>query len=250
LPIWVDFLANFVQVNAINFKSMQLEEMALLQERLACNVIIPLAGRGYAPSKADVILTLDVQYVGDTGYVAVDAQQWEARHIEIFAVHAPVTEPYVPGYFAFREGPVLEFAVRKVIEWLGEKPSLIIVDGHGTAHPRKFGVACWLGLQLGIPVLGCAKETLVQYEGALEEAVGSRLPVMVEGETVGFALRTALGVKPVFVSPGHLISLSESVRVVLGLGAGFRVIEPLRRADMACRAYARGEHGVRMTYLD
>ena len=229
---------------------MHLEEMTALQEQLAKSIIIPNEGRGYLPQKNDIILSLDVQYVGDTGYVAIDAQQWESRPIEIFAVHAPVNEPYVPGYFAFREGPVLLFAVQKVIEWLGAKPSLIVVDGHGTAHPRKFGVACWLGLQLGLPVLGCAKETLVMYGGELGEAVGSRLPVFLEGETVGVALRTALGVKPVFVSPGHLISLHESVDVVLGLGGGFRVIEPLRRADQACRAYAKGEHTVRMTYLD
>lgn len=229
---------------------MQLEEMALLQEELAKKVIIPPTGAGWLRHKGAVVLSLDVQYVGDTGYVAIDCLKWDEGPVELFAVCEPVTEPYVPGYFAFREGPVLLSAVQKVIDWMAEKPSLIIVDGHGLAHPRKFGVACWLGLELALPVLGCAKETLVMYDGELGEAVGSRLPVLVNEEVTGYALRTALGVKPVFVSPGHLISLSESVECILALGGGFRVIEPLRRADQACRAYAKGEHGIRMTYLD
>jgi deoxyribonuclease V len=229
---------------------MQLEDMAPLQEELAKRVIIPADGAGYQPQTGDVVLSLDVQYVGDTGYVAIDCLKWGAGPVEVFAVSEPVTEPYVPGYFAFREGPVLKAALEKVMAWMGQSPDLIIVDGHGIAHPRKFGVACWLGIELGLPVIGCAKETLVQYAGELGEAVGSRLPVHVEGEVVGYALRTAPEVKPVFVSPGHLISVRESVRVVLALGGGFRVIEPLRRADQACRAYAKGEHAIRMTYLD
>jgi deoxyribonuclease V len=229
---------------------MHLEDMSQLQEELAKRVIIPPTGEGWLPEKGASILSLDVQYVGDMGYVAIDHMLWEVGPQEIFAVCEPVTEPYVPGYFAFREGPVLRSAVQKVIEWMGESPSLIIVDGHGLAHPRKFGVACWLGIELGLPVVGCAKETLVMYEGELGEAVGSRLPVCVEGETVGYALRTALDVKPVFVSPGHFVSLSTSIACVLGLGGGFRVIEPLRRADQACRAYAKGEHGIRLTYID
>ncbi len=224
--------------------------MAALQEELANQVIIPATGEGWQAQVGVTILSLDVQYVGDTGYVAIDFMQWGVGPQEVFAVCEPVTEPYAPGFFAFREGPVLRSAAQKVIEWMGVKPSLIVVDGHGLAHPRKFGVACWLGIELGLPVVGCAKETLVPYEGELGEAIGSRLPVCVEGETVGYALRTALGVKPVFVSPGHLISLESSVDCVLALGGGFRVIEPLRRADQACRAYAKGEHGIRMTYLD
>jgi deoxyribonuclease V len=230
--------------------NMELEELAALQDEMAQNVLIPPTGSGYELQKGDSIWSLDVQYLGDTGYVAIDTMAWESGAREIFAIHQPVTAAYVPGYFAFREGPVLLKAIEKVMEWTAEKPALVIVDGHGLAHPRKFGVGCWLGLQLALPVLGCAKETLVHYEGELEEAIGSHLPVIVEGETVGFALRTALGVKPVFVSPGHLISLAECKRAVLGLGGGYRIIEPLRRADQACRAYAKGEHGIQMTYLD
>lgn len=227
-----------------------LEELALLQAALAQKVIIPDAANDLQLETGDAIFSLDVQYVGDTGFVAIDHAAWQGNAVEIYAVNEPVTEPYIPGYFAFREGPVLKSAIQKAIDYAGFAPKLIIVDGHGIAHPRKFGVACWLGIELGIPTLGCAKETLVQYIGELDEPVGSTIPVIVDGETVGYAVRTALGVKPVFVSPGHLLSLSASLQFVLGLGGGFRVIEPLRRADQACRAYAKGEHGIRMTYLD
>ncbi|MFN8395035.1 MAG: endonuclease V [Bacteroidia bacterium] len=224
---------------------------AALQEEMARQVIIPEPGADDLDLKpGDSIFTLDVQYVGDTGYVAIDHCHWQGGVQQIFAVYEPVNEPYVPGYFAFREGPVLRSAIRKAIEYAGITPSLIIVDGHGTAHPRKFGVACWLGIELGLPTLGCAKETLVRYEGSLGEELGSTVDVTVEGEVVGYALRTAVGVKPVFVSPGHLISLAKSREVILGLAGGFRVVEPLRRADMACRSYAKGEHGIALTYLD
>ncbi|HEX2899684.1 MAG TPA: endonuclease V [Bacteroidia bacterium] len=229
---------------------MDLEQLAALQATLAKKVNIPDAAHDLQLAPGDAIFSLDVQYAGDTGFVAIDHAQWQGAAQGIYAVNEPVTEPYIPGYFAFREGPVLKSALLKAIDYAGFAPKLIIVDGHGTAHPRKFGVACWLGIELGLPTLGCAKETLVQYSGELEEAVGSTLPVIVEGETVGYAVRTALGVKPVFVSPGHGVSLEASLRYILGLGGGYRVIEPLRRADQACRAYAKGEHGIRMTYLD
>lgn len=228
----------------------ELEQQAALQAQLAQRVILPDAAHDLRLQPGDAIFSMDVQYVGDTGYVAIDYMHWQGGAQEIFAVDAPVTEPYLPGYFAFREGPVLKAALLKAMDYAGFAPKLIVVDGHGAAHPRRFGVACWLGIELGLPTLGCAKETLVPYAGELGEAVGSRLPVLVDGEVMGYALRSAAGVKPVFVSPGHLISVEGSVAVVLGLGAGFRVIEPLRRADQACRAYAKGEHSIQMTYLD
>jgi deoxyribonuclease V len=229
---------------------MDLEKLAALQEELAGLVFIPDAAHDLVLAPGDAIFSVDVQYVGDKAYVAIDHCEWAKSSVQVFVIHEIVTEPYVPGYFAFREGPVLKSAIQKAMDYAGMKPKLIIVDGHGLAHPRRFGVACWLGIELGLPTLGCAKETLVQFEGVLEEAVGSRVPVLVAGATVGYALRTALGVKPVFVSAGHLISLEASVDVVLGLGGGFRVIEPLRRADQFCRAYARGEHLASMVYLD
>lgn len=228
----------------------KLQYWEALQLDLAAKVVIPDEADDLHLSQGDAVFAVDVQYVGDTGYVAIDYLLWPGVPQEVFAVYERVTEPYVPGYFAFREGPVLKSAILKAIEYAGVHPKLIIVDGHGTAHPRKFGVACWLGIALGMPTLGCAKETLVQFTGELGEPVGSTVPILVDGETAGFALRTASGVKPVFVSPGHQISLSNSVRVVLQLGGGFRIIEPLRRADQACRAYAKGEHWIRMTYLD
>lgn len=224
---------------------------AALQEKMARQVIIPQLGpEDLDLQPGDSIFTLDVQYVGDTGHVAIDHCHWQGGAQEIFAVYEPVHEPYVPGYFAFREGPVLRSAIQKAMAYSGITPRLIIVDGHGTAHPRRFGVACWLGIELGLPTLGCAKETLVRFEGTLGEELGSTVDVVVDGDVVGYALRTAVGVKPVFVSPGHLISLQKSREVVLGLAGGFRVVEPLRRADMACRSYAKGEHGIALTYLD
>lgn len=229
---------------------MDIENFAALQNKLSEKLEIPPDGEGRKLQKGDNVFTIDVQYKGENGFVAVDFLRWEEGHQETFGLHEFVIEPYVPGFFAFREGPLLMRAIERVKEFTGISPQLVIIDGHGLAHPRKFGVACWLGLEMNIPTLGCAKETLVQYEGDLEEEVGSTLPVFVDGEVVGKVLRTAVGVKPVFVSPGHLISMEESVNVVLSLSTGYRIIEPIRRADQAARAYAKGQHNIKITYLD
>ncbi len=229
---------------------MDLDKIDALQNKLAKKLIIPKDGEGLRLKKGDAVFSIDVQYDGEEGYVAVDYLKWGEGHQDIFALHEYVAEEYIPGYFAFREGPLLMRAIERVKEYADISPALVIVDGHGLAHPRKFGVACWLGLEMNIPTLGCAKEPLVRYEGELAETVGSKVPVLVQGDLVGYALRTAQSVKPVFVSPGHLISMQEAERVILTLGGGYRVIEPIRRADRAARAYAKGYHSIPMTYID
>lgn len=215
--------------------------MKQIQKQLAAQVIVPPAQEGFFPQKGDLIFTFDIQYKNEIGYVAVDVLQWQQSPIDIFVKSYPVTEPYVPGMFAFREGPLLLHALNDIQEQKGLQPQLLIVDGHGTAHPRKMGVACWLGLKAQIPTIGLAKETLVKYVGDLKKTAGSTLPIWQEGEMVGHVLRTQDGVKPVFVSPGHLVSQQNAINIVMGLRGEFRHIEPIRRADQAARLYAKGE---------
>ena len=143
----------------------------------------------------------------------------------------PVSFPYVPGMLAFREGPVILEAVGK----LKLRPDLLIVDGQGIAHPRRFGIASHIGLLLDIPTVGCAKTRLVgNYEPPLRSA-GSTSFLTDAKETIGAVVRTRTGVKPVFVSIGHLIDLCDSIRVVLRSCRGYRLPEPLRRADHLSR---------------
>ncbi len=134
--------------------------------------------------------------------------------------------PYVPGLLSFRELPALLPAVRA----LSAPPQLLMADGQGLAHPRSFGIACHLGVVLGIPALGCAKSRLV---GSYEEPGrrrGSWTPLLYEDRRVGAALRTRDGVKPLFVSVGHLADLESCIEAVLESGRGRRLPEPQRLA--------------------
>jgi deoxyribonuclease V len=138
---------------------------------------------------------------------------------------ARIDFPYIPGLLSFREIPALLEAFRG----LDVVPDVIVCDGQGRAHPRRFGLACHLGLILGIPSIGCAKSLLV---GTFEEPGarrGSRSPLIHRGETVGSALRTRDGVSPVYVSSGHLIDLPSARRVVLDCSIT-RIPEPTKRA--------------------
>lgn len=142
--------------------------------------------------------------------------------------------PYVPGQLARRELPVLVAAWER----LERRPDVLLFDGHGTAHPRGFGLACEGGLRLGLPAVGCAKTSLVGRHDPPAPERGAWAPVRHGNRVVGAALRTRSGVRPVYVSPGHLIDLETAVSVVLDACAGYRIPEPLRRADRLCRQLA------------
>ncbi len=136
--------------------------------------------------------------------------------------------PYVPGLLSFREGFLLEEAFLG----LREKPDLIIFDGQGTAHPRGFGIASHLGLRLGVPSIGCAKSRLFgeAAEPPGEEKGDWRYLRSPDGLEIGAVLRTRRGVKPVYVSPGHLIDIEDSLHWVLAATSRFRLPEVIRAA--------------------
>jgi deoxyribonuclease V len=135
--------------------------------------------------------------------------------------------PYIPGYLSFREAPAIFSAMEK----LSLLPDLLIVDGQGIAHPRRIGIASFLGVLLGLPTIGCAKSRLVgKYEEPAPER-GSWSPLIDKGETVGAVLRTRKGVKPVFVSPGHLVTLPEAIEIIMHCAVKYRLPEPQRAAD-------------------
>src|SRR5262245_42829048 len=139
----------------------------------------------------------------------------------------PVEFPYVPGLLAFRELPaLLEAATR-----LARAPDLLLVDGHGLAHPRRFGLACHLGLALDLPALGCGKSLLVGEFRPPGERRGSGSRLLHRGEVIGRVLRTRSAVKPVFVSIGHRIDLATAARIVLACAPRYRLPEPIRAAD-------------------
>ena len=139
----------------------------------------------------------------------------------------PTTFPYVPGFLSFREAP----AVLAAIEQLRVRPDLLICDGQGIAHPRRFGIACHVGLLTGIPAIGCAKSLLVGRHAPVPDERGASVPLMHRGEQVGVVLRTRPGTKPLFISVGHRISLATAIEYVMSCTTKYRLPETTRAAD-------------------
>jgi len=147
--------------------------------------------------------------------------------------------PYVPGYLGFREVP----ALRAAWEELAVKPDLVLVDGHGIAHPRGFGIATHLGVVLDVPSIGVAKSPLVgRAEGELGGEPGAEAPLVWKGRRLGTLLRTRRRANPLYVSPGHRVSEASAVDWVKRCGTGYRLPEPTRQAHLAANA-ARRAHG-------
>jgi deoxyribonuclease V len=136
---------------------------------------------------------------------------------------------YIPGLLSFRESPLILAACRK----LSLTPDLIIVDGQGVAHPRRLGLASHLGLFLDIPTIGCAKSRLCGMHKVPGEEPGSYTDLVDRDEIIGVVLRTKTGVKPVYVSTGHKISLENAIYWVMQCCRGYRLPEPTRLAHLA-----------------
>jgi deoxyribonuclease V len=138
----------------------------------------------------------------------------------------PTGFPYISGLLSFREIPALLDALAK----LGALPDLLLCDGQGLAHPRRFGLACHLGVLTGIPSIGVAKSLLVGEHAALPPTRGSWRPLLHKGEVVGAVLRTRTGVAPVYVSIGHKVSLATAIDFVLACAPKYRLPETTRAA--------------------
>jgi deoxyribonuclease V len=136
--------------------------------------------------------------------------------------------PYAPGYLSFRETPALLAA----LAGLRRRPDLILCDGQGLAHPRRFGLASHLGVLLDVPTIGVAKSRLVGTHGPVPEARGAWVPLRDGAETIGAVLRTRAGARPVYVSVGHRVSLETAVETVLRCAPRYRLPEPVRRAHV------------------
>lgn len=145
---------------------------------------------------------------------------------EISRASQAVRFPYIPGLLSFREAPV----ILEALSQLSSLPDLLLCDGHGLAHPRRFGLACHVGLLSGLPSIGVAKKLLTGAYDPLAAARGSWQPLIEGGEVIGAALRTQPGVKPVFVSIGHRLCLQTAIDYVLRLTTRYRLPDPIHQA--------------------
>lgn len=188
----------------------------------------------------DLLFGVDIQYKGDKAYCAISVHYINGQHYKTF-VYKTVTEmEYIPGLFCFREGPPILKGIHKIMSTYQIKPKLLVIDGHGIAHPRKLGVATWIGVKTNIPSLGIAKRPLLDYEGEPDNYRGASLPIYYRNEQVGNMLRIQKDVKPVFVSPGFQISHHQSLEITLDISPEFRICNPIRRADQAARQFCKG----------
>ena len=164
----------------------------------------PFSGKIGVVAGADAAFSKDEKYC----IAAVVSFSWpNLELIETAEAKKPLNFPYIPGFLSFREAPAVAAAARK----LKQKPDILLIDGQGRAHPRRFGLACHVGLDLGWPTIGCAKSRLI----------GEHRPVVV---------RSRDDVKCLYVSVGHLMEMDEAVRVVLRCCRRYRLPEPTRQA--------------------
>ncbi len=193
--------------------------------------------------KHGLVAGVDAAFLNGTVFAAASLYTYpEMDHLEDALFKGREAFPYVPGLFAFREGPALVGALKR----LKAVPDVILIDGQGIAHPRGFGIACHMGVILGVPTIGCAKSRLVgryQEPGPEKGSWTYLYPEALTGEPardpIGAVVRTRDNTRPLFVSPGNLTDVESSVRTVLGCIGGFRIPEPLRRADMVCNRARR-----------
>jgi deoxyribonuclease V len=203
------------------------EEEAQDIQRTLSKQVIPYDGF----STVQTICGVDVSYrikenLATAACVAMSYPGLEV--IETVAANTPVSFPYTSGLFSFREIPALIPAVEK----LKVQPDLIICDGHGLIHPRRFGLACHLGLLVDIPTIGCAKSKLIGVYREPLQSRGSFEYVRHDGEIVGAVLRTTNKGTPVFVSIGHRICLESAIKYILGCTDNHRLPEPVRYAHL------------------
>lgn len=138
----------------------------------------------------------------------------------------PTSFPYIPGFLSFREVPAVLDAIAK----LTITPDLLLCDGQGIAHPRRLGIASHLGLLTDIPSIGVAKSLLVGRHAEVGNEKGDRQPLIHKGETIGVALRTRPKTKPLYISPGHRVSLETAIAYVLQCTTKYRLPETTRHA--------------------
>lgn len=214
--------------------NMTPKEAVQLQRQLAGKIIT-----GGQPEKMDTIAGIDIsmRLFGKTGYAGVIVFSYPGLEIieEAFA-WGPIPFPYVPGLLTFREGPLIEDAMIK----LKTRPDLLIFDGQGIAHPRHMGIAAHMGLKLNIPSIGCAKSRLYGEYTEPPPARGSSTPLTDgEGRQIGVVLRTRDNVKPVFVSPGHMVGIEESARIIMSCTGKYRIPVPTREAHIRVGTYRK-----------
>ncbi len=171
--------------------------------------------------------------------VAVVFDRTEQRIVEVATTCKELEYPYIPGYLSFREGP----ALLEVIGKLRHSWGVLMCDGQGFAHPRRCGLACYVGIKLDVPCIGVGKSRLIGTFDEPRTKAGDWSELRDKEETIGIALRTQDGTRPVFVSVGHRSDLESARQLVLACCTKHRVPEPTRQADAEVSLFKKKKLG-------
>lgn len=205
---------------------LTVEEAIAIQEQLRSEIIT--SDDFKEPVKYVAGVDMGFEAEGTISRAAVAVLSFPDLQLQESAIaRRPTSFPYIPGFLSFREIP----AVLNALEKLNTIPDLILCDGQGIAHPRRFGIACHLGLLVDMPTIGVAKSLLVGKHETVPEEKGSWKPLQHRGETIGAVLRTRTGTKPLYISSGHRVSLPTAIAYVLRCTPKYRLPETTRIAD-------------------
>ena len=208
------------------------EQAIALQKELRARVRA-VDDPGFDLAHVRVVAGVDVS-LKDAGQAAIALLSYpDLEPIGGVTASAPLTFPYVPGLLSFRETPLVMQAWDALLERADlPRPDLLLVDGQGIAHPRRFGIACHVGLLTDTPAVGVAKSLLTGKHEIGGDEPGSRAFLVHKNETIGVALRAKVRTNPLIISVGHRIALETAVRVVQTCLKGYRLPEPTRRAHL------------------
>ncbi|AKG24321.1 deoxyribonuclease V [Calothrix sp. 336/3] len=205
---------------------LSLEDAKTIQKQLQAEVIT--TDQFTEPVKYVAGVDMGFEADGTISRAAVAVLSFpDLEVVETQIAYRPTSFPYIPGFLSFREIP----AVLDALEKIQTIPDIILCDGQGIAHPRRFGIACHLGVILNLPTIGVAKSLFIGSHGELPESRGSWQPLIHNSETIGAVLRTRVGVKPLYISIGHRISLATAIAYVLRCTPKYRLPETTRIAD-------------------
>jgi len=223
-----------MKINQRHAWPLTIEEAIAIQEQLRGEIVTS----DQLPETVQYVAGVDMGFEADgtISRAAVAVLSFPDLQLRESAIaRRPTAFPYVPGFLSFREIP----AILDALEKISLTPDLILCDGQGIAHPRRFGIACHLGLIVDIPTIGVAKSLLTGKHQEVPETRGSWQPLLNRGETIGAVLRTRIGTKPVYVSSGHRVSLLTAIDYVLRCTPKYRLPETTRIADKLASAKER-----------
>ncbi|HEX9091125.1 MAG TPA: endonuclease V [Anaerolineales bacterium] len=214
---------------ALHLWTINPAEAIRIQDGLRSKLIPEWDGR-----PVHAVAGIDLGYTQASAIAAIAVFSYpHLAQLEVAAGEAPLVFPYIPGLLAFRVIPAILVAFEK----LTQKPDLLLVHGHGIAHPRGLGLASHLGLWLNLPAIGIAKSRLYGRAAEVGQNKGDWSDLLDESDachTIGAVVRTRLNAQPVYVSPGHMIDLPHTIEFVLSCCGGYRMPEPIRSAHAHC----------------